>query len=174
MFKVTAKFLKKHNFSPTFPARFFSKIRFTKSCWLWTSPKANTGYGQIGSGKRKSKLLSAHVASWILHFGKKPAGLFVCHDCPDGDQKLCVNPAHLWLGTTDQNMKDAANKGRTPKGERHGRAKLTNKQIKEIRSRRMAKMKHAEIARIYGVGRENIGMILRGKTWKHVTHENHT
>ena len=74
-------------------------------CWLWLAG-SSCGYGDFWlSGKNRK----AHRVSWGLYRGEIPSGLNVCHHC---DVKLCVNPAHLWLGTDDENMQDAVNKGR--------------------------------------------------------------
>lgn len=76
-------------------------IRNSNGCWDWKgcTPK-NPGYGQFRS---KMKLIRAHRASWILHFGEIPKGLQVLHKC---DNKRCSNPEHLYLGTSSDNNKD--------------------------------------------------------------------
>ena len=91
--------------------RFWPKVNKTESCWLWTAGVTSHGYGQINSGGNGSPL-TASVVSWELHFGPVPKGLEVCHDCPGGDNPLCVNPAHLFLGTHQQNLQDWSAKRR--------------------------------------------------------------
>lgn len=91
--------------------RFFKHVNKTDSCWLWTASKNHKGYGQFGIGSRKNiKMVKAHRASWILHNGEIPEGLFVLHTC---DIRHCVNPAHLFLGTNADNMCDMISKGRS-------------------------------------------------------------
>src|SRR5260221_551593 len=92
--RVTAEYLQDQGLSLTFPARFFAKVRITESCWFWTAYRMPSGYGMIGRrghGNQNGMEL-AHRASWILHFGPIPDGMFVLHDCPGGDCPWCINP----------------------------------------------------------------------------------
>jgi hypothetical protein len=76
-------------------------------CWLWTGGTTNGGYGVIGVGR--GRLHRAHRISWEIANGPIPDGLKVLHRC---DNPPCVNPAHLFLGTQVDNMRDCAAKGR--------------------------------------------------------------
>lgn len=90
-------------------SQFWAKVAKAgpNDCWLWLGHKMPYGYGTYGKPKQL-----AHRRAWELTNGPIPDGLMVLHNCPDGDNPSCVNPAHLWLGTQTDNMRDAAAKGR--------------------------------------------------------------
>lgn len=91
--------------------RFFDQVQKGESCWIWTGPKAWDGrYGTVSTAHATKRL--SHRVSWEIHHGPIPKGIQVLHNCPGGDNSLCVNPDHLWLGTQLDNMRDRRKKGR--------------------------------------------------------------
>lgn len=144
--------------------------RITESgCWLWVGAVNNMGYGvmglQIGQPTlRRTKNIYAHRLSWELGHGQIPAGLFVLHKC---DVPCCVNPAHLFLGDQKDNLADAATKGRSCRGERNGTAKLTEEEVRQIRTMATS-TSHSSLAAAFGVSRRLIGVIVQRKLWKHI------
>lgn len=89
-----------------FESRFWSKVQRTESCWMWSAMKV-AGYGRISVN---GKLVGAHQVSWRLHRGPIAKGLVVCHNCPEGDTSLCVNPQHLYLATQTENLRHGLRK----------------------------------------------------------------
>jgi hypothetical protein len=91
--------------------RFWPKVDRGGSdeCWEWIGSRHPDGYGRIGAGGKHGGTIYAHRASWEIHGNKIPNGLCVLHHC---DNPPCVNPAHLFLGTQADNIKDKVAKGR--------------------------------------------------------------
>jgi hypothetical protein len=148
--------------------RFWRQVTKTETCWLWTGAKSAGRYGKLSINDRP---VIASRYSWELHYGPIPHGQIVCHHC---DTPLCVNPAHLFLGSNADNRWDCAAKGRAkhpdhrPAGELHGRAKITAAQAEEIRQQRAQGAKSTDLARRYGISPQNIANIAGGKTWRHL------
>lgn len=155
--------------SPSVPLeeRFWSRVQKTAGCWLWTAALAavdhGDGYGHFGY---QGKDYGAHRYSFELHKGPIPKGLHVCHTC---DVRRCVNPAHLFLGTSRDNMADASQKGRMHPGEANGIAKLTEDAVRSIRDFWTGSPGElAYLARAFGVSEGTIRFVVRGVTWRHV------
>lgn len=148
-------------------------------CWLWGGTFLNSGYGvmTIGDGAKQD---SAHRLSWKLHRGEIAPGLFVCHRC---DNRACVNPDHLFLGTNAENMADMHQKKRhqsgdrhwsrrmphkVPKGERQWKAALTEAGVREIRAAHAAGERQVDISLRTGIGQRTISRVIKRATWKHI------
>ena len=137
------------------------------ACWLWTASISAWGYGAFGAGKGSGKYMLAHIYSFELHYGPVPAGMLVCHNCPAGDNPACVNPTHLWLGTNEDNIKDAARKHRIRHGVAHRSAKLTESQVYEIRALE-GLQSAAKTGREYNISAVSVSKIWIRENWRHL------
>jgi len=129
-------------------------------CWVWTGA-TNGKYGWFWFDGRP---MMAHRFAWLLAIGGVEDGLLVCHRC---DNPPCVNPAHLFLGTTQDNTADRHTKGRShgPQGANHAMAMLREADIPAIRQdARPSRL----LGRIYGVSKTQILRIKNRKSWNHL------
>lgn len=168
---------------PTPEERFWTKVNRGASdeCWEWTAGTSH-GYGSFGVGGRAAGHVAAHRFSWELVNGPVPAGLFVLHHC---DNPPCVNPAHLYAGTSADNVRDMVTRGRAKGGHAPGAfkrpggwnrktreddrrgwntpIKLTDEQVREIRQRKAPGISNRRLAEEFGVTHVTIGDVLRRK-----------
>ena len=156
--------------------RFFDKIEKCPDtgCWNWTGALRSKKRESYGALKYLGRTVDAHKVSWMIHNGEIPDGMYICHVC---DNKKCVNPKHLFLGTHSDNMKDAMRKGRLnppdlspyyiKKGNIPSNRLLTNEQVvylKElIRNRGNKSLK--QIANITGIPHYTVRDISCGRRY---------
>lgn len=159
------------------PYKFWNRVAITADdtrCWNWKGMIAHTGYGYFSIS---GKTILAHRQSYLLNNGEIPDGLIVRHTC---DNRRCVNPSHIILGTHADNSADMVARNRQAKGLRSGRytkpertakgegchlSVLKNEDVIEIRKRKMSSRK---LAKAYNVHRGTIVNIWTRKTWKHI------
>lgn len=159
---------------PTLEERFWSKVSKAEGdgCWEWTAvTNPETGYGVFSIHDAP---YSAHRVSWEMHSGPIPRGVgahgtCVLHRC---DNRKCVRPSHLFLGTQAENLADMDAKGRRKTvaslGEAQGNAKLTDEKVREIRRRAAAGERHRDIAGDVGVNRSTVSSVAGRRSWAHV------
>ena len=126
------------------------------TCELWDGPTFSNGYGQHGGR-------GAHRVAYEQVHGPIPKGLVVRHTC---DNKLCINPAHLLLGTQADNIQDKCERQRQAKGTAANKSKLTDEDIRSIRK---SDMPQTRLAVLYNVTQSAISRIQSKQFWKHIT-----
>lgn len=165
----------------TLEERLLAQCDKTDSCWLWRGKKNSKGYGRLR--RTGGSEVFAHRAAYASWRGPIPDGLLVLHSC---DVRACINPDHLHLGTTQDNSREAVERGRIARGERHGTRthpesfrlrvytpgsrgiKLSLDDVRMIRAWRRLGFKLKDIAPAFGVHLGTISRIDRRETWGNV------
>lgn len=129
--------------------------------------RTQSGYGKLGLGGRAGGWRHAHRITYRVFYNQWPAA-FACHTC---DNPGCCNPSHLYDGTAQQNSRDITDRNRWNRsdgwgrGERNGRAKLTEADVEAIRKAPGGYGAIKALAAHYGVHTETISAVVRRKTW---------
>jgi hypothetical protein len=141
-------------------------------CWEWMRPPDSSGYGQIEIGRRTERgTIRVHRLSWEIHHGIIPEGQWVLHKC---DNRICVNPSHLFLGDNLANMMDMNQKGRHggPKGTQVHTCKLSEQKVLEILTEyNSLKEKFGWVSKNchrFGISRIALSLVVNRKMWKWV------
>ncbi len=147
----------------------FISVGGADECWNWIGSKDTTGYGRIGIAR---KYYAAHRIVYSLSVKEIPFSApkrrsddgHVLHTC---DNRACCNPRHLFLGTQKDNMRDMVQKGRCVdgRGERNSNAKLSIRDVEDVRWILSKGIAVSEVARLYQVTWTAIHSIRTGKTW---------
>ena len=144
--------------------RFLAKVETHgmdhRPCWEWIGAGKGNGYGNLSV---EGRTVSAHRRAYELFCGEIPDGMDVCHTC---DNRHCVNPDHLFLGTREQNMADMAAKGRGPGGARRHLKEATVQEIRRMISQGIAMRR---IASMLNVNYGTVTAIKRGKSYGSIT-----
>lgn len=168
------EYLRSQGLSPVIVKRFFDRLIGNQSldeCWTLAGGRNGSGYTTIHVG---NITVGGHVVSFIVFIGPIPEGHYVLHDCPNGDNRACVNPHHLWSGTQAENLQDMVAKGRcyaqipgVRVGVKNGRAILTEEQVRLVQSKESWKRgEKTEWAKRFGVSASAICRIVFGWNWK--------
>lgn len=154
----------------TLEKRFWAKVQPVPSgCWEWTASLYKNGYGKLGAEAPSKSTVYAHRVAWEVNHGPIPAGMLVCHKC---DNRICVRPDHLFLGTAKDNSQDCLAKGRQVPGrlpgEKHHQAILKEVQVLEIKHRTSQGERGVDLAKEFGVTPETIYSIHAGRSWAYL------
>lgn len=139
--------------------QFESHFKKTEDCWLWEGKLNQGGYGKFGAKSTASRL------SYQYYRGEISKGLQVCHTC---DNRRCVNPDHLFLGTIGDNMRDRTAKNRQAKGSKTNNAILTEEIVLEIRKMRISGLEYQIIADHFGIQWDLARKVCKNNIWKHI------
>lgn len=131
------------------------------SCWIWIGGLVGVGYGEVWFG---GKYWASHRLSYTVYKGEIPDGMEVCHTC---DNRKCINPEHLFVGTRKDNAEDMSKKGRALRGERGTNVKLTNKLVAIIRKYR-GKLPQTRIAEIFSISQAQVCRVMTKRNWSHI------
>jgi hypothetical protein len=145
--------------------RFWGKVSkgSNNECWIWNSAINGSGYGSI---KVNHKVFGAHCFSYLLNKGEIPNNLVIRHIC---NNKLCVNPNHLSIGTAFENVHDTISQGRNCRGADSKTSKLKESDIIQIRDiYSKTKVSQAKLAKVFGVSKGVICRIITGQDWSHI------
>jgi hypothetical protein len=139
-----------------------SFVERTDYCWNWTGTINKFGYGII---THKYYLYFVHRLAYVKHFGSVPENMFVLHKC---DNRKCINPEHLFIGTNRDNVDDMLNKERQPRGETKHNSILLERDILLIRKMKQEGETLKDISKYFNVSEGAIYDVIARRTWKHI------
>ena len=152
---------------------FWARTSIQGECWEWTGARNRDGYGVVSFRVGHHRESLTHRVAYYLHNGTLPLGgnrrgtMIVRHSC---DNRACVNPAHLLLGTPTQNVLDCVSRGRLSKrqGEHHPRATLSDDDVRRIRGTPYQRGDDKRNAALIGCSPRSVKKARLGLTWRHL------
>jgi len=152
-----------------FARRFWTRVKISDllECWEWQGATV-AGYGNLYVGPfAKGNVVTrrAHRIAWEMTYGSIPVKMWVLHKC---DNRLCVNPAHLFLGSPAQNSADMVRKNRQARGETHSQSKLTEDNVREIRLMVFSGQSQGDVAKKFDIDPSTVSNIITRRTWNFV------
>ena len=147
-----------------YSCKVFSRTKKEGDCIVFTGTRTHDNYPVMGVNYKTVKLTRL---VWTLLNGPIPKGGVICHSC---DNPPCINPEHLWLGTTKQNFADMKSKGRSARGEKNWKAKIDEAGVLRLRSDyKTGAFTYAELGEKYGMTAQGAFRIVKRKNWDRVT-----
>lgn len=153
----------KHGHCNSLEDRFMKFVEQTETCWVWRGAINSSGYGSFNID---GKIYGSHRVSWRIFIGPDE-GIHVLHRC---DNRMCVNPDHLFSGNNSDNVADRVAKGRSAvaQGTRNPRAKITDGDVREIRHLHSLGVGTRDLSVRFGICRTAIQRIVKGTSWSHI------
>jgi HNH endonuclease len=147
--------------------RFWHRVMKTENCWTWLGSKDKAGYGKfVYYLCNKKQHIRCHQFSYLITYGTLQGGQCVRHLC---NNRICVRPEHLALGSNQDNMDDKVRSNRQIKGEQHHNAKLDKWKVKEIRELyATGNYSQQKLSDLFNVAQSTIKNVLLRRTWIHV------
>ena len=138
------------------------KLNAKTGCWEWTAGLGVQGYGRFKQG---GKTRLAHRVSYALHVAHIPEAALVLHKC---DNRICVNPDHLFIGTQKDNQQDMRRKGRHVHGERSPNAKLSDKDVLRMYDLHDSGVGTIRLAKMFNITKNLAWLVVTGRVWVHL------
>lgn len=165
------KAIPQYALTPEFQEKFWARVKRGPSCWEWQGNLGAQEYGRLRVGSDRAHF-RAHRVAYFIAFQNDPGEMLVCHKC---DNPKCCNPAHLFLGTAQDNSDDKVAKGRwrgpEAGGEKNGNSKMSEAQARLVFEGIMEGKSNKQIASEVSVGHAMVSRMRNGRSWQPLAQE---